>query len=50
MALVVSLVCRDPRGPVWADLVRSFELMSRPHGHEFESLRLMVLAETQVGH
>ena len=50
MALVVFVGMPRPKGSVLAYLVRSFELMSRPHGLGFESLRLMILAETQVGH
>ena len=49
-ALVVVGCMSRPKGSFLADLVCSLELVSRPHGLGFESLRLMVLAETQVGH
>ena len=49
-ALVVVGCMPRPKGSFLADLVCSLELVSRPHGLGFESLRLLVLAETQVGH
>ena len=50
MALVVVGCMPRPKGSFVADLGCSFELVSRPHGLGLESLRIMVLAETQVGH
>lgn len=35
--VVVVLVCRDPRGSIWAVFVCSDELMPRPINHGFES-------------
>ena len=50
LVFVDVLGCRDPWGSVWQFWYGSSELMSWPCGLGIESLWLVVLAETQVGH